>query len=237
MKRLITRLSIMVVGWLFVTTAFAQSLSLDVLPRVVCVGNPIMVTAYVNGISPSEVDSFRFDWGNGDVNLNTSGTPVSNSRIYQYPAAGVYLVKVVAIFKSRAPIEASFWDTVYNKPVANFQLVSQDSQCFKYNQYCFKDLTLQAPFPSLPISRLIFSYGDGDSNLVTSGQTFCHAFGQGNRRYNVTMTTTDIGGCETKNFKTVFVAPNINPRFAVSGNPRCDTTPYIFVNNTPVSCS
>lgn len=237
MKRLITRLSMMVVGWLFATAAIAQSVSLDVLPKVVCVGNPTQVTAYVNGISPSEVDSFRFDWGNGDVNLNTTGTPVTNSRIYQYPTAGVYLVKVTAIFKSRAPIEASFWDTVYNRPVANFQLTSLDSQCFKYNQYCFKDLTTQAPFPSLPLRSLLLSYGDGDSDLVAPSQTICHAFGQGNRRFNVTLTTTDIGGCETKKFQTIFVAPNINPRFAVSGNPRCDTTPYIFVNNTPVSTS
>jgi gliding motility-associated-like protein len=236
-KRLFTRLILWGVFWLSAGNAFSQSMGLDVLPKVICLGSPIQVDAFLSGVNVNDVDSFRFDWGNGDVNLNTTGTPVSNTRTYQYTAAGIYKITVVAIFKNRAPITASFWDTVYNRPVANFQLTSLDSQCFKNNVYCFKDLTTVAPAPSLPLSRLIISYGDGDSDLVNAGQTICHTFGLGNTKFDIALTTTDIGGCETKAFKRVFVAPNINPRFSVSGTPKCDTTPYIFVNNTPVSTS
>ncbi len=236
MKRLFTKLVVMLVAWLSVTNAYAQVMALDVQPRVICLGNPMQVTAYLAGVNVNDVDSFRFEWGDGSVNLNTTGTPVTNSRIYQYGAAGIYNVKVTAIFSNRAPITESYWDTVYNKPLANFSLISQDSQCFKYNYYCFKDLTTQAPAPSLPLSLMLLSYGDGDSDLVTPGQTICHKFTQTNR-FNVALTTTDIGGCQTKFFQTVYVGPNINPRFSVSGTPRCDTTPYIFVNQTPISPS
>jgi gliding motility-associated-like protein len=237
MKRLFTRLVLLAVSWLSVTTAYSQSMALDVAPRVVCLGTPTQVDAYLSGVSVNDVSSYRFDWGNGDSSINNTGIPISNTRTYQYVAAGVYQITVTARFTNRAPISASFWDTVYNKPIADFQLTSLDSQCFKYNSYCFKDLTQQAAFPSLPLNILIGAYGDGDSSLVSQGATFCHTFGQGNRKYTISLTTTDIGGCRTQAFKTIFVAPNINPRFSVSGTPKCDTTPYIFVNNTPVSTS
>ncbi|OYU97131.1 MAG: hypothetical protein CFE21_02235 [Bacteroidetes bacterium B1(2017)] len=237
MKRLFTKLALLTVCWLSVTSVYAQSITLDVQPRVVCLGNPMQIDVYLSGASVNDVTSYRFDWGNGDSSINNVGKPVSNTRTYQYGAAGVYNITVTARFSNRAPIVTSYWDTVYNRPIANFSLVSLDSQCFKYNQYCFKDLTAPGPYPSLPLRLEILSYGDGDSNLIAPGSTTCHFFGQGNRRFNVGLTTTDVGGCETKAFKYVFVAPNINPRFTVSGIPKCDTTPYIFVNNTPVSTS
>lgn len=236
MKRLFTKLVVMLVAWLSVTNAYSQSMTLDALPRVVCLGNPVQVTAYLAGVNVNDVDSFRFDWGDGSVNLNTTGSPVSNTRTYQYANAGVYNVKVTAMFKNRSPITTEYWDTVYNKPAANFMLTTLDSQCFKYNYYCFKDLTNMAPAPSLPLSFRLLSYGDGDSNLIVSNQTVCHKFSQ-TGRFNVALTTTDIGGCQTKYFQTVFVAPNLNPRFSVSGTPKCDTTPYIFVNQTSISPS
>ncbi|MDZ4666485.1 MAG: hypothetical protein SGJ00_01255, partial [bacterium] len=237
MKRLFTRLVVMLVVWLSVTNAYSQSMSLDVLPRVICLGSPVQVTAYLTGVNVNDVDSIRFEWGDGAVNLNTSGTPISNTRIYQYASAGIYNVKITAMFKNRSPITSSYWDTVYNKPAANFQLTSLDSQCFKYNNYCFKDITTQAPAPSLPLSFMVISYGDGDSNLMTPSQTICHKFLQGSRKFDVFLTTTDIGGCQTKFTKSIYVAPNINPRFSVSGTPKCDTTPYIFLNQTPVNAA
>ncbi len=237
MKRLFTRLVLIAVCWLTAASAFSQSITLDVQPRVVCLGNPMQIDAYLTGVNVNDVTSYRFDWGNGDSSINNIGKPVSNTRTYQYSAAGVYNITVTARFSNRSPLIMSYWDTVYNKPQANFQLMSLDSQCFKYNEYCFKDLTVPGPYPSLPLNLLIFAYGDGDSNLISNGTIKCHHFGQGNRRWNVTLTTTDIGGCETKAYQYVYVAPNINPSFTVSGIPKCDTTPYIFVNNTPVSQS
>ncbi len=237
MKRLITRLALSAVCWLIANSAFSQSISMNVLPRVICFGSPIQVDIFLTGVSVNDVSSYRFDWGNGDSSINNIGSPVSNTRTYQYPAAGIYNIKVTARFTNRAPLETNVWDTVYNRPVANFSLLSQDSQCFKYNYYCFKDLTVQGPAPSLPIGKVIYTWGVGDSNSVLAGGNICHRFTQGNRRFNVGLTTTDIGGCETKEFKFIFVAPNINPRFTVSGTPKCDTTPYIFVNNTQVSTS
>ncbi len=101
MKRLFTKLVVMLVAWLSVTNAYSQSMTLDALPRVVCLGNPVQVTAYLAGVNVNDVDSFRFDWGDGSVNLNTTGSPVSNTRTYQYANAGVYNVKVTAMFKNR----------------------------------------------------------------------------------------------------------------------------------------
>lgn len=236
MNRFFTRFALWAVLLMSSAVAWSQTMTLDVLPRVVCLGGPTQVSAFFSGVNVADIDSIRFEWGNGDVNLNLT-KPVQLSRTYQYPAAGIYNIKVTALFRNRQPMEVNMWDTVYNKPVANFVMTSIDSQCFKYNVYCFKDLTAQAASPSLPLGKLIFAYGDGDSNLINMGDSKCHTFASGNRRFNVSLTTTDIGGCQTQAFQWVFVAPNINPRFSVSGTPKCDTTPYIFVNNTPVSTS
>lgn len=237
MNRLFTRLAFWVIAVLSTASSFAQSLSLDVGPTVVCFGKPLQVKAVLSGVSPSDVTAYRFDWGNGDSTVNFVGNPVVNFATKQYAAAGIYQITVTARFSNRGPLTASYWDTVYNLPTAAFSLTSLDSQCYTGNLYCFKEAALQGPAPSLPLTTRLFTYGDGEQDLVTSGETKCHNFGKGGVPFNVGFSVADAGGCAAQAFRSVYVGNDLRPRFAVSGNPRCDTTPYIFVNQTPVSPS
>jgi len=237
MNRLFTRLAFWVIAVLLSASSFAQTLSLDVGPNIICFGKPLQIRAVLTGVSPTDVTAYRFDWGNGDSTVNFLGNPIVNFATKQYASAGVYLITVTARFSNRGPLTASYIDTVYNLPIAAFSLTSLDSQCYSGNSYCFKEAATQGPAPSLPLTTRTLTYGDGNTDQLTIGETKCHVFGKGGVPFNVGYSVSDIGGCAAQAFRSVYVGNDLRPRFAVSGNPRCDTTPYVFVNQTPTSAS
>lgn len=237
MNRLITRFAFTLLMAMSGLAAFSQSISLDVSPNVICFGKPLQVRAILSGVSPNDVTSYRFDWGNGDSTINNLGNPVNNQATKQYAAAGAYQVTVTARFSNRPPLSTSYWDTVYNLPVATFALTSLDSQCFTGNSYCFTESATPGPAPSLPLTTRLLTYGDGVDEILTPGGTACHTYGKGGVPFNVGYSVTDAGGCASQAFRFIYVGIDLRPRFAVSGNPKCDTTPYVFVNQTPVSPS
>ncbi len=237
MNRLFTRLAFWVIAVLLSASSFAQTLSLDVGPNIICFGKPLQIRAVLTGVSPTDVTAYRFDWGNGDSTVNFIGNPVVNFATKQYAAAGVYLITVTARFSNRGPLTASYIDTVYNLPVAGFSLTSLDSQCYSGNSYCFKEAATQGLAPSLPLVLRTLTYGDGNQDQLAIGETKCHTFGKGGVPFNVGYSVSDIGGCASQAFRSIYVGNDLRPRFAVSGNPRCDTTPYVFINQTPTSPS
>ena len=237
MNRLFTRLAFMMLLVLGTRTAFSQSISLEVAPSVTCFGKPLQIKALLSGVNPNDVTSYVFLWGNGDSTVNFTGTPVTNFATKQYAAAGIYNIRVTANFSNRGPLTTNYWDTVYNLPIAAFSLTSQDSQCFTNNVYCFKEAAQRAPAPSLPLKVRFMTYGDGATADYAADENKCHSFTKGGIPFNVGYSVTDEGGCASQSFRFVFVGNDLNPRFAVSGVPKCDTTPYVFINQTPTSPS
>ncbi len=79
------------------------------------------------------------------------------------------------------------------------------------------------------------TYGDGDSTPMGFGASACHHYRKKNTVFQYAIRATDVGGCWSKTFGTVYIAPDLNARFALSGSPLCDTSPYIFVNYSEVS--
>ncbi|MDP1727918.1 MAG: T9SS type A sorting domain-containing protein [Bacteroidota bacterium] len=239
MKSLFTRLFLSSFFWLSAIACFGQSVSVIVNPNTICLGQNAQVYAILSGVATTNVTSYTFYWNAAKTdsaynNYNT-GTPVKNNVNKLFANAGVYKISVRVQFSNRADLSAEVWDTVYNLPTAGFALTNLDSQCFKGNNYCFINQSVPGAFPGLPIGSTFASFGDGDSVSVGSGVSYCHSFTIGNSVFQVTLRTTDIRGCWSKVYKNIFAAPDMNANFTINGTPKCDTTPYIFINQTPVS--
>jgi gliding motility-associated-like protein len=218
----------------------AQSIDIDIAPRVVCLGQPSTFNAVIVGYNPALVTSYTWRFGNGDSAVLNQGSPVSSTYTYQYLNAGVYNITLVTRFTDGTTITRQINDTVYNRPSASFVMTSLDSQCFKSNSYTFNNTSTQGAFPSAPFASYRWVWGDGSNTDIINpsgpaDNTTSHTFGLGNRRFQVSMTVTDQNGCSNVASRFVFVAPDLNPRFAVNGTPRCDGSPYIFVNQSPIS--
>ena len=241
MKRLFTRLGLFGLLWVSALASYGQSVSLAISPSIICLNQNVQVYAMLSGVNTADVTSYSFYWNDAktDSTYNdlSTGTPPKNNAYKLYTVAGAYKIGVVVRFSNRSDLTYDIWDTVYNPPTANVALTSLDSQCYKGNSYCFLNNSTLGSFPSLPLSNMTVTYGDGDSASMLAGGSICHSYTKGNSLFQVSVRATDVGGCWAKTFMNVFVAPNIDAAFAVSGIPKCDTTPYIFVNNTPVSPS
>jgi len=231
--------------WLLVLLApiwvSANSISIDVAPRIICFGQPATFSASLVGYQPSQVASYTWRFGNGDSAVLNQGNPVSSSYTYQYLTAGAYQITLITRFKDGTIIPTQIWDTVYNKPTSAFVMTSLDSQCFKSNFYQFTNNSLKGATPSSPINSYRWVWGDGAETFINnpspSDSITGYTYGLGNRRFQVTLTTTDQNGCQSISQRFAFVAPDLNPKFAVNGSPKCDGSPYVFINQSPISQS
>jgi len=236
-QKLLKHLTVVLFFVLLANVSFAQSVSVEALPKVVChngVKGTLELTINLTGANPADVVSYEIDMGDGTkISLN-SGTPVSNYYIHNYNVPGNYLVQVTAKLNNGTNLNTSFNQTVYSRPVANWALSSLDSQCFKNNAYVFKDKSLQGAAPSTSIQKRYWVWGDGtEINMPTPGlDEITHVFPIGGRVNTVTLKVTDSLGCSNTFTKDIYVAPNINPKFVLSGVPKCDTSDYIFTNQT-----
>lgn len=239
-KSLFNRLMLIMAIGLFSASAFAQSVSVDPAPKIICFNGTtgtVDMTINLNGANRADVKSYDLDLGDGTKISLTSGNPVGNYYTHNYAAPGAYKVQVTVKFNNRADLFTEYWDTVYARPVVNWVLTSFDSQCFKGNNYIFQDQSIQAPQPSNPIAGRYWVWGDGsEENMVTPGSnTINHVYPIAGRRNSVTLRVTDQLGCQNSQQKFIYVAPDLGAKFRVSGVPRCDTTPYIFVNQSSVA--
>ena len=239
MKPLLSRLLLSNFFWLAAIACYGQSVSLMVNPNTICLGQNAQFYAILSGVGNINVTSYTFYWNaaktDSSFNGPATGTPVKNNVNKLFTSAGVYKLSVRVQFSNRADLSTEKWDTVYNPPTAGFALTNLDSQCFKGNNYCFINQSVQGAFPSIPIGTTFAVYGDGDSAPVGAGGNFCHTYKIENAFYQASVRVTDIRGCWSKTFSNIFVAPNMDANFTINGTPKCDTTPYIFLNQTPVS--
>ncbi|MFN4083341.1 MAG: gliding motility-associated C-terminal domain-containing protein [Bacteroidia bacterium] len=236
------KLKLLIVPLLFLVALSkvkSQSISIDIAPRVVCLGQPSSFSAMLVGYNPSLVQTYTWRFGNGDSAVLNQGNPVTSNYTYQYLTAGIYPITLVTRFTDGTVITTQTVDTVYNRPSAQFVLTSLDSQCFKDNFNVFANRSQPGAAPSAPIAEYRWVFGDGNvlniPNPSPSDTLINHTYGLGNRRFQVTLTTIDRNGCQNTASRFVFVAPNLDPKFALNGQPRCDGSPYTFINQSPIS--
>ena len=219
-----------------------HSQTITVAPAVICGGK--VATININYTPPQgkTVAKYIFDlYGNGNPATTISQPKTAPFYSYLY-APGIYTMKVsikLSDSSSIGPVNKTI--TVYHLPIANFSLISQDKQCFRNNQFCFKNLSVKNPLtPSNPLNNYYWNFGDA-AGVTSISDTMCHTFhspSSSTAKYSILLSVVDVLGCfaDTLITNLVTVYPNIAPDFKwtfLSGP--CFNTCYLFQNTGPTS--
>jgi gliding motility-associated-like protein len=225
---------------LFFSTQVNAQFSASYAPFPVCKGNNTILqvtppsSLELNGASVTNYVYYHFD-ANGIQDSSISLSPAI-ALIYE---PGVYSPYVVAILSDGRRITSNLIDLkVYNLPVAKFSLLTTDTQCFKNNNVCFKNLSVQAPTFSLPITQYVWEYGDAVFDSVTTNGDICHSYSFPGT-FSVTLRAIDSLGCKQDYFipadSPVVVKEPITPKFSwMRRSGPCFVSNYLFTNATPV---
>ncbi len=210
--------------------------SIALSPSVICDGNLATVSVVYAPPSGLTVLNYIFDMYNNGVVINQ--TP-STSAAYTYKyAPGNHTVKVkVRLSDNSIRDSATAPVVVYNLPIVNMAVVSQDTQCFRGNLFCFKNLASVNPnTPSNPLKYYYWNYGDASGDTALGTADVCHTYFSPITTItgiDVLLSVTDEKGCRKDSLfqKAVYLKPNITPNFKwtfLTGP--CFVTCYSFQN-------
>ncbi len=215
--------------------ATAQTATITAVPPIICEGNLTTIIVTVTGL-PSGVTVKDYDY------FFLPGTP-SNSLApnasYQY-VAGNYSPYVVVNLSSGGPITSNTLAiTVYARPIPIFTNITADTQCFKTNNVCFQNSSIQPPPPSNPIAKYIWVYGDGFFDTAYTNANQCHRYTFPGV-FNVSVRAIDAVGCYTDTFlkstTPIVIKPKLEPSFTwFQRTGPCFISNYLFTNTTPVA--
>jgi gliding motility-associated-like protein len=224
--------------------ASAQTVTINAQPPVICDGNLATIFVTVTGL-PSGVTVSDYEYFMEDPSTNPLGTVTSSQKTNTYShlyKPGNYSPFVRVIFAGAgapSPItSAPISITVYNRPIASFSIITQDTQCFKGNSVCFDNLSAVAPSPSNPLATSVWVYGNGFFDSATTTADQCHSYNAPGS-YNVSLRVIDSKGCIKDTFldaaSPVVIKPPMNPAFSwLARSGPCFVSNYLFTNTTPV---
>jgi len=200
-----------------------------------CVGELINFEAN----SPGFTTTILWDFGNTDQSTDQKPT-------YAFTAAGSYTITFTGTGAGGTCTE-NLNVVIKPSPVVGFELLNSNIQCFRNNEFCFKD-TSNAPDGS--IIRETFLISDGtryDTTYALPGKgkdpidwELCHTIKDPSGGwFDVVVESEDSSGCITRiEYKDVFfVHPDIGVSFdniTPAPNPGCDSTLGIFKNTSKV---
>lgn len=177
-------------------------------------------------------DQIRWNWGDGN-----SRTTQNLSENYSYQSPGNYDPSVEFLDANGDVIcEVTLGSTIsiYEKPQADFNVVSNQFQCLKGNKFTFQDAFSPG---DAPITDRSWVFSDSGPHSDT-GTSATHSYAQGGT-YPVTLQITDSNGCTDLEEKTqaVQISRAIGVQFSTqymtaSGEPACPQTEVQFTNQT-----
>lgn len=221
--------------------ANGQTLVASHQPAVVCEGSFTTLFAGITGL-PSGVSVDTFYYHFNDPNPpSVPSNPRSTSTTNLLPP-GVYNTYIVAKLTDGSRVTSPIHEViVYRKPIPNYEVVGQDTQCLSTNLLCFNNLSAQAPAPSTSIKRFLWVWGDGFFDSTYNFAQKCHTYNR-DGSYNVTLRAIDSLGC-TRDVQTpvgsgnvvlpVVIIPEMKLGMtwrALSGP--CFTSGYFFTNTS-----
>jgi gliding motility-associated-like protein len=230
---------------LFMSVLVKAQSDFTITPKIACSEVDLTQVNVIPGIPESDVVSYTVRWGiPNDTSMLTRNGPNPPSTFFSkiYNKGGLYNITLVVKRTNGPDIIVTKQRKIWERPKTIITLASRDTQCFKNNNYCFNNLTTQGDAPLLSYEWV---YADGNARLITDTniRNICHSYNLVNPTYKVSLTVVDSVGCRTdptRDFQSVRVislAADINPKFTITGSPRCDTTPYIFTNKTDLGFS
>jgi PKD repeat protein len=214
----------------FLTSDWAlKAQSCNIIPNAqkICVGSTITFSR-----SPLSATDSAYLWSFGDNSTSNQSTPT-----YQYPQAGNYTVnlrvyKIGGTFCDAPPVQIR----VFTKPIANYAITPNDTQCFNQNRFVFNDLSVSGA-SNAPIKRRTMIYGDGAfvNNNAPFNNQLSHSYTDANgNNYLVVLEVEDTNGCVAQLVDTVVVYPKITADMTFVQDMRCGQTVVEFRNSSLV---
>lgn len=201
----------------------------NIIPNAqkICVGSTITFSR-----SPLSASDSAYLWSFGDNSTSNQSIPT-----YQYPQAGNYTVnlrvyKFGGTFCDAPPIIIR----VFTKPIANYAITPNDTQCFNQNRFVFNDLSISGA-SNAPIKRRTMIYGDGAfvTNNAPFNNQLSHSYTDANgNNYLVVLEVEDTNGCVAQLVDTVVVYPKIIADMTFVQDMRCGQTVVGFRNSSLV---
>ncbi|MFI5222068.1 MAG: PKD domain-containing protein, partial [Bacteroidia bacterium] len=225
-------IALLLFGTLTFHSAWAQTCTMNISTRKVCLGNTVSFSVSVSG--GGTISGYLWNFGN--TNTSTQASP-----IYQYPAAGTFTPSVKVNFSGGGNCVATGLPiTVFPLPNAKFSFTTSSSQCFKNNLVCITNLSVPGG-SSAPVDSGNFNWDDGSSVFFrhTFGQIFCHSYiNPLGGIYSPVLQISDTNGCLSRIVKTDSIT--IYPKMATVSftsffTPNCPVTPDKFTNQTNLS--
>ena len=219
--------------------------TVQVTPAVICKGTQTNIKCVYTPPAGKTVSSYIFDlYGDGNPSTTLTQNSSQPTAGYLYPP-GVFTVKVsVKLSDGSTTAAVSSGITVYNLPVINMSVTTQDTQCFRGNYFCFKNLAVKNPLsPSNPLKTYYWNYGDAAGDTLYDLSDACHTYHTPiavPTGFSVLLSVTDDHGCRNDSLfnNIVVLKPNIAPNFKwtfLTGP--CFVTCYQFKNTGVASAN
>ncbi len=192
-----------------------------------CVGSPI--TFYCNSPGSSNII-----W---DFNKEGANTSSCNSS-FTFNTPGVKTIKLNLNQANGSNCNNTIQITIGNNPIARIKRVSNKTQCFKNNKYCFTDSSVSGNVGGNICERIIV-FDDG-TKYTHSGNTpwsFCHSFQDPNGGYyGFTLQVIDCSGCSTtlRQSAAINVLPSLGLLFSSPQPKRCDSVQLCLTNKSAI---
>lgn len=188
-----------------------------------CVGSPII-------FSCNSVGSSNFNW-----NFNNEGTNTLRcDPIFTFATPGTKSVTLSLTQANGTTCNAQLTLKIEESPVIKSSALSQITQCFANNSYCFKD---SSTVNGSSICSRIYLFDDGSTYTFSGDSTisFCHTFNDpegGN--FGLTIKLTSCNGCTSLKRYDLIAKVRPSPKLQFnSGAPKaCDSLTLYVTNNT-----
>jgi gliding motility-associated-like protein len=223
----------------------AQTFNITSLPAVVCDGNQVTISYNSPvGLNSGEIVTGYVIYYDNPANVVDSTVIPNGSSgiVVQVYDPGVYNPFAVALTnQGRRITSPQLTVTVYNRPRPGFSVLTQDTQCFRGNNVCFQNLSVQAPAPSTPIKTWIWEYGDAVADSFFANTNPCHSYAFAGT-FVATQRVIDSLGCFTdttlSSTTPVIIKPPLTPSFRWTRRTGpCFISNYLFTNTSPIDIS
>ncbi len=189
----------------------AQTATMNVNPAIICAGQQAQLVATVTGVSAG-ITPTRFDFF---VNGTLIGQRNANTFTADFPtlplAGGVYVARAIVQLSNNATVTSNdFTFDVYHLPIPMPASGTPLTQCFRGNNICFVNNSIQNPqIPSNPIDLYFWNWGDARSDTTKNNNVTCHSYTFPGT-FDVFLRAVDTKGCRKDTIMAGAVTVNQN---------------------------
>lgn len=190
-----------------------------------CVGSPIPF--YCNTVGATNIV-----W-----NFNNEGASTNSCNpSFVFATPGLKTITLNLKLANGSNCSNTTTITVNSNPLARIKRVSNKTQCFKGNRYCFSDSSISTTSGSSICERIVV-FDDGTKYTFTGSDpwTLCHSFQDpAGGTYGLTLQVIDCSGCTTtvRQNAIAVVLPSMGLSFTSLQPKRCDSVQMCLTNKS-----